>query len=568
MKTIKPAAYSMINDKKTNVETFVPDPTAKSIQYTDEELKILMDKKLIPKDLAQFEIAQINRMTKFFESWLSFKKNKPDSTEIERLEWFKNNSKAPHIDDLKKAMALFDYMFKNMKKLQQALTSKSNPELFAFPSHSLMLTLLALFSGKPEYIPRKILEKPDYDRTIEEKEAANKYINEIFDRKDKFDYSQGEEKRVRQSVALICDNLKVKGRAKISIDLFQKDLHFSEERLAMYIKRTFGPEGIRHLLALIVGLEENGRTGSFVWSINEHLERLGYKRQNNGSFDPRLKKTASKFIKIFIGLCITGTSQDGKKESINAEYLFMVGGFEFQLSEKETIDQSKSRMFQKEIINEKIKLIATECWYKNAISPKDGKAPKYTKLLKEIVKENHRDHPLTLYLAPLLAIFWRMNPERKLSVKSLLDWCNLRTDGKYWIDDLRNLESTLEYMKNRKYLGNWKNNGEEIFPSQCTNPLECILTLTPPDWLNQELANIQKKNEGPAITTTQKISHPQFLEILSSSGLSRKQFANSIDVTPRLITSIINGQRTITEATTKKVLNFLSRAEKKQEQNR
>lgn len=431
-----------------------------------------------------------------------------------------------------------------VSSIEKVIDLHSNKNSFAIPSHCLMFSLLAMFAGKPERIPRKLLEKSYSERTQEEHEQADKYLNEIFQTEQAHDFSEGKEKISEKRIALICDNQKVEGKAEISMNLFRHDLSFREERLAFYIKKTFGPEGIRHLLGLIIGLEENFRQGHFEWSVNEHLERLGYRKKGNGSFDSDVKRMASEIIKIFTGLCITSTRKDGKNGSIKAKFLFMVEGFEIQT-------------FEKEIIDEKITLVATDFWYKNAFSPGDGQAPQYTKLLKEIVKENHREHSLTLYLAPLFAIFWRMNPERKFKVKTLMEWCDLDTKGPHKSDRLKDLESTLEYMKTKNYLGEWTNSGETKFPSKCEDSYECVLTLTPPEWLKREFILIEQKREMPALPQKQKIlAQSEFVKIFEESGLKRKQFANSIGVTPQLVTAIINGKRSITSETSNKIRLF------------
>jgi hypothetical protein len=433
-----------------------------------------------------------------------------------------------------------------VKSIERVIDLHSNKDIFAIPSHSLMFSLLAMFAGKPERIPRELLDKPYNERTPEEKEQAEQYLNDIFETKKDIDYSEGVEKTSEKRIALICDNPKVEGKAEISWSLFRHDLSFREERLAIYIKRTFGPEGIRHLLGLIIGLEENFRKGHFDWSVNEHLERLGYRRKTHGSFGIELKKMASEIIKIFTGLCITSTRKDGKNGSIKAKYLFMVEGFEVQT-------------FEKEIIDERITLVATDFWYKNAFCPSDGQAPQYTKLLKEIVKESHQNHPLTLYLTPLFAIFWRISPERKLKVRTLMEWCDLETDGKYRSEKLRDLESSLEYMKRKNYLGDWTNNGEARLPSQCADPYECVLTFTPPEWLKQEFVKIEHKKESVALPQKQRlITQSEFLKIIEESGLTRKQFANCLGVTPQLITAIINGNRKISSKTSGRVQQFIA----------
>lgn len=437
-----------------------------------------------------------------------------------------------------------------IKSIDQVINLHSNNNTFAIPSHSLMFSLLALFAGKPERIPRELLEKPHSERTQKEKEEADKYLKSIFETTEETDYSEGTEKKTEKKIALICSNQKVEGRAEISWSLFRNDAHFREERLAIYIKKTFGAEGIRHLLGLIIGLEENFRRGHFEWSVNEHLERLGYRKKNR-SFDPELKKMASEIVKIFTGLCITSIRKDGDNSfgSIKGKFLFMVEGFEIQT-------------FEKEIIDEKITLAATDFWYKNALSTRDGQAPQYTKLLKEIVKENHQEHPLPLYLAPLLAIFWRMNPEKKIKVINLMSWCDLETKGQYKLRNIKRLESSLEYMKIKGYLGNWKHDGMINKLSENENPLDVCLTLIPPTWLKNELQLIENKKETFAInnkSNSKNITLNEFIDIYESSGLTIDQFGQHLGVTGQYISFIKNGKRAISKKISQSVRTYVER---------
>jgi len=546
MKYSNDNVHNQVIDSKTGISSFVLNPAAKSIEYSDEELRIWIKNNAVPSDLGNFHLKELKRQKIEFDNLKKFNDENPNATDEQRLEHWSKNTKIPTKEELDKKCALTSFLLDNHERLQYVLEASKNPKTFSIPSHSIMFSLLAMFAGKPDQIPRKLLEKSHSERTKEENEEAEKYLNNIFETEKFHDFSEGKETIQEKRIALICDNSKVEGRAEISMSLFRHDLSFREERLAIYIKKAFGAEGIRHLLGLIIGLEENFRQGHFEWSVNEHLDRLGYRRKTNGSFDQEVKRTASEIIKIFTGLCITSIRKDNKNESIKAKFLFMVEGFEIQA-------------FEKEIIDEKITLVATDFWYKNAFSPRDGQVPQYTKLLKEIVKENHREHPLTLYLAPLFSIFWRMNPERKLKVKNLMDWCGLNEKDSNRSYHLKDLESTLEYMKAKKYLGDWTNNGEKKFPSQCKDSYECVLTFTPPDWLKQEFLSIENKREMPALPEKQKpFTKLEFLELFNKSGLTRKQFGNSIGVTPQLVTAIMNGKRTITPKTSEKLRIFIS----------
>lgn len=428
--------------------------------------------------------------------------------------------------------------------IQRVIEQSSNKDSFALPSHALMFTLLAMFAGKPDKIPRRLLSKPHDEWTADEQKEAEDFLSSIIRVEKNDSYLNAKEEPNDKYIAVVSNNPKVEAEAEITASILKEDLRFREMSLAVHIKRTFGAEGLRHLLGLLIGLEENFRKGNFIWSVNEHLARLGYTKKPYGGYDPELKKTSSEIIKVFTSLFITARKKEGKKEVIQGEKLFNIEGF-------------RQEIFDKIIIDEKIKLSATEFWYKNAFEPKDGQSKKYTKLLKKVAHENHREHNLTIYLAPLLAIFWRMNPQQKLSVVSLMDWCDLDHKGRYKRRDLRSLEIELTYMKEKGYLGDWKSSGGKL-PSETDDPFKCSLTLTPPDWLDEELKLIQSKREAPAIEKKEEtlLTIDEFREIFKKSNLNAKQFAANLGITGAMVCLILKEKRPIKEDISKRVREF------------
>ena len=428
--------------------------------------------------------------------------------------------------------------------IQKIIDQSSNEEIFAMPSHAVMFTLLAMFAGKPDKIPRKLLAKSHTEWSEEEKKEAENFLSSILKKESSVSYRNGEEELEEKYIAILSDNPKVEAQAEITSNLFKNDLRFREESLAIYIKRTFGPEGLRHLLGLLIGLEENSRKGHFEWNVNEHLERLGHKKKLNGSYDSELKKSASEIIRIFTSLFITARKKEGKKEVIQGERLFSIEGF-------------RKEMFDKVIIDERIKIRATDFWFKNAFEPKDGHSGKYTKLLKKIARENHREHPLTIFLAPLLAVFWRMNPEQKISVKHLMEWCDLDL-GRYRLRSLGNLESELNYMKEQGYLGSWTYNGAIISLSDSQDPFNIPLTLTPPEWLNHEIQKIHARKDLPKQLANLSISVTleDLKNTFEASRLSARQFSSKLGLTNAMLSYLLNGKRPITDDISEKILRF------------
>jgi len=442
-------------------------------------------------------------------------------------------------------------------------TLRIDNETFAIPSNPLMFTLLAMFSGRPERIPRNLLEKPHNERTPEEREVADKYINSIFDKQTSVSYDKkGKPITENKVIAVISDNPKVEAKTEIGTTLFGDDLSFKEGSLAIYIKRTFGAEGLRHLLAILIGLDDAGRTGEYVWSVNEHLDRLGYKKMKVGAYAYELKQTALEIIKIFTSLFITATNKDKKGTGkITGRRLFHIEGFEKEYKENWVVD-------------EKLTVKASDFWYKNSFESSEGSSQQFTKLLKEIARENHQNHALTIYLAPLLAVFWRINSEvRELSFKNLLEWCDvdLKADPTHKLRILKNIESELEYMKLKGYLGRWENKTTNALPSESNDPLNCILAFYPPDWLKEEFKLIGSKKEMYLEEKLNKekakgnkpLTKEEFKEILDNSGLSNRQFANRINVSPALITRYANGERIITKDISQRIRDTFQSVDKK-----
>lgn len=423
-------------------------------------------------------------------------------------------------------------------------------ETFALPSHPLMFTLLAMFAGKPERIPKKLLLKPYGERTPEEQKEAEAYLSSILETETSYSYSDtGEGIPETKQIALVSDSPVVEAKAEIARDIWGKVPFLREGRLAISIKKTFGAEGLRHLYGFLIGLEENGRRGYYDFNVNEHLERLGYKKKKAGVFDQEPRKTATNIVEILSSFILTLHAKKGRREIYNFEKLFAVDGYQIEGENEEIIDGT-------------VKLRATDYWYKHAFEPQDGRSPQYTKLLRKIARENHRNHPITIYLAGLLAVFWRIKPEgKKLTVKSLLEWCNLKTGKAYGRRDIKNLEAELNYMKKHGYLGNWKHSGGEALPSECKKPLDVVLTLYPPAWLEEEVERIRDKRDTLLIAEKAKktppLSKEELVKIVNNSGLSQGQFANHIGISRQHLNYLINDRRKITPSISAEIREVL-----------
>lgn len=410
---------------------------------------------------------------------------------------------------------------------------------FAFPTITQMFGILPMFSGKPERLPqeiKKLMEKNQDARKSDEQTKIDKLLESMFTIQENIDYSGGTENIKKTGIALICDNKIIKAEA----DLSEKQIE-NREGLLSYIKKTYGAEGLRHLLAILIGMEEHGRTGSFKFSLNDHLERLGYTKGQSGSYKHEVKQTASEIVYILCNLHISIIKKKGKeKYKIQALRFFNLEGTGTELEKGKIIDKE-------------FYITATE-WYKQAFTSNSNESPKYTKLLKEMVHENHFKHPITIYLTTLLSIFWRMNPELEMSIKNLMEWCNLDTESNHRKYHLKDLEDELNYMKEKGYIGGWKNKYSDLKPSECENSFDCILILYPPKWLKKFFLEADVKNDKlltinlPFNQEDNKnllMSKEDFKNIQEKSGLTIKEFSEKLDISSRMFYHIMNEDKKI-----------------------
>lgn len=419
-----------------------------------------------------------------------------------------------------------------------------NKYTFALPSHPIMRMIMSLFSGKSGNIPRRLLDKA-VERSPEEEKTVRNFLQSVFISEQFYKDNRLE----KITYALICDTSKVEAKAIIDQNLFENDLAIQEEELAAYIKRTFGIEGLRHFYGFLIAMEENNRNGYFEWEVNEHLERLGYQRKKNGAFNPDIKKFASKVLLLLTNLVLVGQNKTGKdKRQIEGIKLFHLEKFSIET-------------FKNNIISERLGIRASDLWYSPGFVANDG-TRMFTRLLRKIAKENHQEHPLTIYLSPHLAIDWRMNREKKISVRNLMEMCNLDIHSHHRLYHLRNLEAELAYMQKEGYIGDWENITEPgKKPSECEEAFSTILRIKSPEWLDEELKLIDEKKEQ--IRTLQSnppvrrsLMQSDFVDIFERSQLSVKDFAERLGISRRMFYFLKNGEREFTPELREKILTL------------
>jgi DNA-binding XRE family transcriptional regulator len=410
---------------------------------------------------------------------------------------------------------------------------------FAFPSHQIMLRLLAVFSGKTKHLPEKYLSADTKQINKSESQRIKNYVNAVLQQTVvKETYNELNELiQKSEHVAIISNNPLVEGWAKIPEDLFADNLEKREEELAIYINKTFGAEGLRHLLGLVIGLEENGRKGDYHFTINEHLDRLGYKRSKKGAHDPSIKWKSFRIIQVLSSLHLILSSSRESKQKVTCIKLFSLDRYDIE-QETDAAD----------LIHMSFVIRANKDWYGTAFEKTDDRSQQYTQLLKKVATESHQDHSLAIYLAIQFAIRWRINKFRPFSLKvqTIMDLCCLdhtpanRTRRR----DLRNMEAELNYMTEANYLGGWHYaKGREGLDSFALG-----IQFDPPSWLGKYLHDKVRMKIATPIVTADGLKWIQ-----RQASLNQNNLAETLGVSRQHISNIYRGRTRISAALSRKI---------------
>lgn len=395
----------------------------------------------------------------------------------------------------------------------------NNNNKFAFPNISIFLSFLPIFTGKvnkKNSIIKNILDKKEEDLTDFEKLELEDYFNDLF----VVEKTNSNEFKYR----FFSSNFDLNTTLESDID---------KVTLSKYITKVFGSEGMRHFLALIQGIDENGRTGRFESSINEHLEKLGYKREKTGSFNSRIKLVASNIIRILGSLQIEDIEYKNNKYSYNLKKIFTLKGNDINL------DSNKN------IIESKFEIIAEDWWYLNSFNSEN---PKYSKILKDIIFEDHKTNPITISLVPILSILWSDKKEFTTNVNELMNLCSLELSNK----NFKDLVSELEYMKYRGYIKDF------YIEKQTNNFLEYLVKIISPNWFNKSIEIIQKKEDKIINSKIKKLNWDDIEKILINNNISIEDLSSNLEVSLRTLYYLRSGVKPVSKKMSDKIISIFN----------
>ena len=182
--------------------------------------------------------------------------------------------------------------------------------------------------------------------------------------------------------------------------------------LSKEVRRAFGPEGLKHLIGLLIALHENFHNGLFVFDSDAHLDRLGYQRREVGGklyHHPHNVRKARQILSILASLTLKIIRRsNGKTEEITIRLFtvwansatFPAAPVGWDNGEVPAVKQLRTPLA------ERVMVAANPLWYggvlQNGASRDTNGGKQYTWQLKQLAGEDSRRHGLTLLLGLLL----------------------------------------------------------------------------------------------------------------------------------------------------------------------
>ena len=128
-----------------------------------------------------------------------------------------------------------------------------------------------------------------------------------------------------------------------------------------------------------------------------------------------------------------------------------------------------------------------------------------------------------------------------------MEWCDLNITGQYRLRNLRRLIASLDYMKEKGYLGKWVHTGENNLITENKSPFELQLILTPPDWFCNEIELIQNKREIFLEKKPMSLSTEEFCTIFKESGFTSALFGKRLGITSQYVGLLRSGKRKVSK---------------------
>ena len=141
---------------------------------------------------------------------------------------------------------------------------------------------------------------------------------------------------------------------------------------------------------------------------------------------------------------------------------------------------------------------------------------------------------------------------------AILNICNTKT----FKENIRILESELNYMKSRKHLGDWHHDGDHEKMAESSNPENIKITFVAPDWAIKEINDMKENHENHLTITPEEALKPmtktEFMKIYDYllKYYSQREMARHMGISRTNLSNYKSGKRDITNEMAQKIRAF------------
>jgi DNA-binding XRE family transcriptional regulator len=306
-----------------------------------------------------------------------------------------------------------------------------------------------------------------------------------------------------------------KGGAQLSLPLDGDP----QEQLVNTIREWRGWEGLRHWTALQKQFSVQGkRQGSVVWSLDAHLESMGYSERSKR--DPEVRKRAAREVELFTRLELAVYDKRGNQERVRMPVIQAEGKRDTRSGDDWVMQGMVFRI--------------NEALYNGVRDPNTGRLGKnWYPAPVGLAAVDHARHPHTYALGLILPIRWRWawkdgKDHLKLNGGKLLQLSGIqyskRKSGESWAK----LERDLTELRRINGIGHW-----EWESTTLRHTLNGTVSLYPPAWaVDMTIHRLQPiESHAPSLPST----GDEFRRWRQIQNLSQAEAAKLLGVSARTV---------------------------------
>ena len=392
----------------------------------------------------------------------------------------------------------------------------------------------AIFSTVTKTAAKKQLPSENEIIAIDAGQSHHSLIGELQGQTKKRRGSYG--KKPTSSITRVNNRLFLVEKGKpIQLELALPEDEGLQGAVLTGLRHLFKAEGLRHWTALLrLWSVEGGRTGRVTWTLDEHLDALGYSKKVKRN--PKRRDEIAQLIESIARMELVLFGPDGK-ERMRAPLILVHAARDIKTEEGEW------RL-------EGLVLQTNETLYSGIRDLKTGKlGNNYWPVPPALAQINHVRYPYAIPMGLLLAIRWRwaMNKGQNyiaLKGENLIRLAGASINPRNATRTLHTLEHNLEELQNKNIVGAWEWDGEI--------GLNTIVKIWPSDWstslVNGERRLEEAYSEPDVPTTGEKLK-----EWRKNRGWTQPQLAKRLNVSERTIRRVESQDKKLS----KRIITFL-----------